>query len=112
MDDEPSFRRVVRESLEKLGVVCEEAGDCEEALKHARSGPIDVCILDNRLPGVSGIMCSPQLKGVQPSMRVVLCTGFPDGITQEDLERAGVLTLLSKPLRIDDLRQLFSDFNL
>lgn len=73
IDDQPSFRRHLRELLTRAGlVVVGEAGDIPEAKELLQKTQPDMAILDVILPGESGIDGAPQLKALAPKMRIIL----------------------------------------
>jgi PAS domain S-box-containing protein len=54
VDDDADLRRLLRVRLERLGVVCLEAGDGERAVELAREQPPDLILLDVQLPRLDG----------------------------------------------------------
>ncbi len=55
VDDEPDIVSLVSYNLKKEGYTVRSAADGEEALHIARSGDIDLVVLDLMLPGLSGL---------------------------------------------------------
>ncbi|MCL8207448.1 MAG: response regulator transcription factor [Actinomycetia bacterium] len=55
-----------------------EAGTVEEALRLMRSTPVDVLLLDIRLPDGSGVDVCRQWKAAQPDTHVIMLTSFGD----------------------------------
>lgn len=112
VDDHSFDRQILVGQFEELGCVCEEADSCDAALQKVCAGRFDLCIVDLRMPGKDGLACVPEIKNIDPKTRVVLCTGYPEGIDLEKLKSAGILTLLSKPTVTQDLQRLFREFNI
>jgi CheY-like chemotaxis protein len=54
VDGDADLRRLLRARLERLGVVCLEAGDGERAVEQAREEPPDLILLDVQLPRLDG----------------------------------------------------------
>jgi DNA-binding NarL/FixJ family response regulator len=50
----------------------------EEALKKIAPDRFDVVIMDIKLPGISGIECTTQLKAKFPELKIMICTVFED----------------------------------
>ena len=87
VDDHALFRRGVTALLaadERFEVVG-EAGDAGQAQRLAGQQQPDVILLDNHLPGVSGVDALPGLKEAAPQSRVVMLTVSED---QQDLAAA------------------------
>lgn len=55
VDDDPAFRRVLRDTLEGMAATVAEAADGQDALAMASRDRPDVIFLDLRMPGVSGL---------------------------------------------------------
>ncbi|MCG3173769.1 MAG: Chemotaxis response regulator protein-glutamate methylesterase [Myxococcota bacterium] len=62
VEDDKNFRSALAEQLEALGVSVATAGDGEEALSLARSGPPDLIFLDCLLPRKDGFTVASTLK--------------------------------------------------
>ena len=54
-DDQPHMLNVLEFSLADTGCRFETAGSGEEALLKAATGPIDLLVIDVKLPGIDGI---------------------------------------------------------
>lgn len=55
------------------------------------------------MPGISGIRLAEAVTGIRPEMPIILCTGFSDGLDQEQGKSLGIREVLMKPLAIEDL---------
>ncbi len=102
VDDQPAFRRQLRELLEYAGwTVVGEAGDVIEAAKKVCEHHPDLAIVDVFLQGMSGIEGTPLLKMASPDLKIILVSAYGDrvDIFRQAAIRAGAEELLSK----DDL---------
>jgi len=102
VDDQPSFRRHLRQLLSHAGLtVVGEAGDIPEAKKLVRDLRPDIAIVDVMLPGESGVDGTPQLKVLAPKMRVILVSAHHDSaqVLQQSAREAGAEAFVPK----DDL---------
>jgi two-component system, NarL family, nitrate/nitrite response regulator NarL len=88
VDDHTLFRRGLVALLagDASLLVVGEAGDAGEAVRRAAELQPNLILLDNHLPGASGIQSLPALKEAAPDARVILLTVSED---EEDL-RAGL----------------------
>ncbi len=80
VDDHTLFRRGLV-ALLGSGVemqVVGEAGDAAEAVRKAQALQPDVVLLDNHLPGATGIQAIPDLRDAAPDMKIVLLTVSED----------------------------------
>ena len=55
VDDEPSFRALLRDILEEAGHAVTEARDGAEALAFLERGTFDVVLTDRQMPKVDGL---------------------------------------------------------
>jgi DNA-binding response OmpR family regulator len=65
--------------------------------------PIDVVLLDVRLPDVSGIDLCARLREMHPHLPVVVCTGQADPTEVAELLKLGVHRYFCKPIAMDEL---------
>ena len=105
VDDHTLFRRglVALLATEADLVVAGEAADAGEAARRARELQPDVTLLDNHLPGVTGIAALAGLKEAAPAARVLMLTVSED---EDDLAaalRGGACGYLLKTIEGDAL---------
>ena len=98
VDDEEVLRRLVRLTLEEAHEVA-EAHDGPSALAAIRDhGPFDVVLLDQRLPGKSGVELMPEIRALLPQARIVMLTAHASlDLATSSLAR-GASHFLAKPL--------------
>jgi two-component system nitrate/nitrite response regulator NarL len=107
VDDHTLFRRglVALLASDSSLAVIGEASDAGEAVRKAGSLLPDVILLDNHLPGATGIQALPGLKEAAPAARIILLTVSED---EQDLQaalRAGAHGYLLKTIEGDLLAQ-------
>lgn len=105
VDDHTLFRRGLIALLQQEdGVtVVGEAGDAADALRRAHELQPDLILLDNHLPGVTGVKLLPTLRAEVPGARVLMLTVSED---EQDLSAAlrnGAQGYLLKNIDGDDL---------
>lgn len=105
VDDHTLFRRGLVALLADYAwlQVVGEAGDAPEAVRRAQALQPDLVLLDNHLPGVTGIQAIAELKEAAPLARIVLLTVSED---EQDLHlalRRGAGGYLLKTMEGDEL---------
>lgn len=105
VDDHTLFRRGLIALLrQEAGVeVLGEAADAGEALRCAQALQPDLILLDNHMPGVSGVTLLPALREAAPRSRVLMLTVSED---EQDLSAAlrnGAQGYLLKTIDGEDL---------
>lgn len=104
MDDEPSIREILAESLREEGHFVETAVDGLDGLEHFRRGAWDVVLTDRAMPGLSGDQLAAEIKIASPYLPIVMLSGFtPANSDSEDTPRA-VDMMVKKPFEIEKLK--------
>ena len=99
VEDEASFRELLRETLEAHGYSVLVARDGAEALHiaEAHGGPIQIMVTDVIMPGMTGPRIAELVSPARPEMRVLFISGYSD----ESVTRHGLIgpgrAFLSKP---------------
>jgi CheY-like chemotaxis protein len=80
-DDDAAFRQLVRGLLTGLAGQVIEAADGQEALAAAQAGPVDLALVDLRMPGLDGYALLERLPAGIPAIVVtsVDSGGLPPG---------------------------------
>ena len=107
VDDEAEIIKMGAEMLANLGYQPVVANDAEEAFRIFELNPsgFDVVITDQVMPGMSGIELCKKIHTLNPSLPVILCTGFSKSMTAHDAENAGVCELIIKPIGMRQLAE-------
>lgn len=110
VDDEPSFRGIIRRTLEAEGFHVQEAPDGAAALGliQARADPFDLVLTDLSMPDVDGRQVSETLRQFRPSVAVLCMSADPDAVPYIESGDAPVRVLL-KPFTADDLYHAVRD---
>ena len=77
------------------------AGSGEEALGLLERTPMDLVLLDVRLPGMDGIATLTSIRARHPEVPVIMMTAYEDTATVIAALRAGAHDYLVKPLEIE-----------
>ena len=64
-------------------------------------------VVDLRLGGSSGLVCVKQLHDLDPTMRIVVLTGFASISTAVEAVKLGATNYLMKPANTDDIEAAF-----
>jgi DNA-binding NarL/FixJ family response regulator len=105
-DDDPFARRVIKEVLEKAGMlVIAEARNGREAVDLTLYHLPDVVVLDVVMPQLDGILATRQIRKELPNQLVIILTGAGEDDHELGLQalRSGASGFLSKELEIDAL---------
>ncbi len=105
VDDEEDMRVLLRATIDQanqgLLVSC-EASDGREAVQRWRECRPDLVVLDQRMPGLSGLEAAEQILKEKPDQRIVLFSAFLTEALRVKAEKLGVRSCLGK----DELSRL------
>ncbi len=105
VDDETNIRMMIRLTLQHAGYEVETAGDGQEGLqKFGKGADFDLVLLDQRMPGMSGIDVQREMYKVNPETRLILITAFGTIDLALEAIQAGASDFLRKPFTADTLR--------
>jgi len=100
VDDEVDLVDMLVRGFERLGYEAVGVSDPREALAAFLEEPqaFDVVITDQVMPAMSGLELTRKLKSAWPGMKVILCTGYSDNLTEKSARAAGVDMFHIKPV--------------
>lgn len=108
VDDSEVFRRTLADTLsELLGATVDEADSGPEALRRLREGaPVDLVLVDLRMPDMDGLEVSRRILELEQAPRVIVVTAFDERSHSEQASRAGVHGFFCKT---DGMRRLLAE---
>ena len=109
VDDEIRFIEALVKRLKKRSLVATSADSGEKALRLLDDDPVDVVVLDLRMPGMDGIDVLKEIKARHPLIEVIMLTGHANvDVAIEGME-LGAFDYLMKPMDIDELLYKIQD---
>ena len=108
VDDEAALANLGHALLTALGYEVVAVTSSLEALAVFQAAPerFDLVITDYTMPQLTGEALAQALRGIRPTLPIILCTGSSDLITAEKARVLGIETFCMKPLLIRDLGRL------
>jgi len=105
VDDEPSVRMLVSETLDELGYAVIEASDGASGLKLLQSDiRIDLLITDVGLPGgMNGRQMADAARQSRPGLKVLFITGYAENAAIGSGQLEAGMHVLTKPFNLDKL---------
>jgi DNA-binding NtrC family response regulator len=109
VDDEERFLESIKKRLEvrDFNVITVNRG--EKALEAARKNPIDVALVDLKMPGMDGEQTLAALKKEHKWMEVVILTGHGSTESAVECTKKGAYFYLQKPCELDRLLSVLID---
>jgi len=109
VDDETQFLQSISKSLQvrDFNVVAVDRG--EKAIEAARETPIDVALVDLKMPGINGEETLKALKAEHQWMEVVILTGHGNIDSAVECTKSGAYSYLQKPCSLEELLDTLKD---
>jgi PAS domain S-box-containing protein len=101
VDDEEMLTDVGKPILESLGYTVTAVNSSVEALEIFNQSPdvFDMVITDQTMPHLTGYDLAKRILENNPSIPIIIITGYSDTVTAEKVEAAGISALIHKPIR-------------
>lgn len=105
IDDESSIREVVTDILQAKGFTVYQASNGEEGIAKVQQmqGAVDLVLLDMKMPGLSGDETLEELHRIEPSLKVILSSGFTQSEVGAKLRNQAAVDFLPKPYSQEQL---------
>jgi DNA-binding response OmpR family regulator len=104
VDDDANILSAFEDFFRKEHCAMLSASSAEEALRALAGVEVNLVITDIKLPGETGVALCRKLKQTRPRLPVIVITGYPNLVPEEDARRAGADFYFLKPLELDQLR--------
>jgi len=105
VDDHPGILEIVSAYLVEDRHRVATAVDAREAMNKFRDERFDLVIMDQAMPDTNGDELAAMIKRIRPAEPIIMLTGFADMLNEIGERSKNVDLVLSKPVRLDNLRQ-------
>ena len=105
VDDDEALQTMFKLFLKKAGFSRLVVGTGKDALAALAKQKFDFCFLDLQLPDITGDEIYKHAKKIDPELPIVIITGYPDSQMLDNILKHGPVTVLKKPLRVEQLNQ-------
>lgn len=103
VDDDVSILDTLRESLVIEGFSCDAFTRAEDVLDALKSMSADLLLTDIVMPGMRGLELVTKAKAVQPTLTIIVMTGFVEDFSYDEAIRAGAADFIKKPFTVQEL---------
>jgi len=105
VDDDQSRQSLCKVFLKEIGFSRVVVGTVKEALAALDKQHFDLLFLDLKLPDGSASDVYDAAKEIDPELPIIIITGYPDSEMLDRILEKGPITVLKKPLQVDQLHQ-------
>lgn len=107
VDDDPTLCQMLARALIRRGHEAISACDSDTALRLLHNNLFTRAVVDLKLANESGLMLIRELKAQQPSLEIVMLTGYSSISTAVEAIKLGALNYLCKPADTEDILAAF-----
>jgi len=101
VDDEKVVRDGCRRVLCGRGYQVDLAGSGQEAMERLGDGPVDIILLDLKMPGMSGEELLDRVRDLYPDIPVIVITGHGTVDTAVECMKKGAYDFITKPFEVE-----------
>jgi two-component system response regulator FlrC len=106
VDDEPSMRMALAESLLSCGYQVNTAVDGTDGLSKFQQGKYEVVVTDMRMPKAGGMDVLKGIKSMSPETHVIVITAYGTVNTAVEAMKNGASDFIMKPFSLDELERV------
>jgi DNA-binding NtrC family response regulator len=108
VEDDEMIRSLFEDTLVSLGYQVTTASTGARALDLIQGQLFDTVLCDIRMPEMDGLEILRQIKRHDPSVEVVMVTGYPAVQTAVEALKLGAYDYLAKPVRLEELQHVMA----
>jgi DNA-binding NtrC family response regulator len=104
VDDDRFLCRTIAEGLADPGIEVTAVHSGREGRNFCAAQPVDLVLLDQKLPDANGIDCCAALLGLNERLKIIFITAYPSFENAVQAIKLGAHDYLSKPFELGELR--------
>lgn len=108
IDDEETIRELFTNIMVRFNHNVDTAADGMTGIETFQAGDYDIVFTDLGMPGISGWEVAQRIKAIDPSVAVIMITGWGVELDENELKERKVDSVIAKPFRIDQIREVVS----
>src|SRR5512135_1502461 len=103
IDDDLNLCSVLKEELCEVGYDTEYANNSDAAFKYLIDNPVDLILLDLKMPGKDGFEVLKEIEMKEIKSKIIVLTAYADVKSAIDSAKMGASDFISKPYDFDEL---------
>jgi DNA-binding NtrC family response regulator len=109
VDDEVEFLETLVKRLKRRNLAAAGVNSGEEAIRVLKEKPVDIVVLDVKMPGMDGLETLREIKKQCPLIEVIMLTGHANMEVAIEGMELGAFDYMMKPMDIDELLYKLQD---
>jgi len=110
VEDNKMNQIIIKKMLESLGYTCDVAEEGYEGYEKARSKKYDIIIMDLFMPEMDGFESARKMLEYDASNLIVAFTADSMPDTRKKAELSGIKEFITKPVKSEDLKRIFTKY--
>jgi len=106
VDDDENMGSAFREFLTAEGHQPTIVSNAQDAVRNVAESQPDLVFMDIRMPGTDGLEALRRIREIDPNLLVIIMTAYGSSQTSIEAVRLGAFEYLTKPLDLDDVREV------
>lgn len=108
IDDELPLTNFFNDLLTDYGYRVTTMNDSGQALEFLKGfgAKVDLVLTDQTMPGLTGVQISKKMLTIDPSIPIVICTGYSEMISGQLDSQVNIKGILDKPVDVDKLLEI------
>lgn len=111
VDDEESFRTLIKNICQRMDLTCEPAADAQEAIAKLCGNSFDLVISDIRMKGKDGLTLMQEAQAQFPHLDFIIMTGYAPDYSYSDIIAGGAADFIVKPFQVGELEAKLDRIN-
>jgi two-component system response regulator AtoC len=103
IDDDEQMQFFLKEALQRQGYGLTARRSAEEGLDSLKSDPVDLVLLDLRLPGMDGLQAVEAILKIDPRVPIIIMTAHGTRDSAIEAMRRGAYDYFTKPFRLEEM---------
>lgn len=109
VDDDVDYLKMLMKRMKERNISVFGRNSGEEALELLKRDPVDIVVMEVRMPGIDGIQTLREIKKVDLLVEVILLTGHASLEVAKEGMDLGAFDYLMKPIDFDELLYKIQD---
>lgn len=112
VDDDPYVTEFMQDRLEDWGLTvssCNNGLTALDLVKRDTKGH-GIYLLDYTMPKMTGLQLAEEILTLKPDAKIILYSGYSEGLTEEEVKKKGLLAFIKKPIDMEAMHSLLLQY--